>query len=81
MPGDKNFRHRVSRALEYWSGFTFSQNSLKGKIPVQAFPVSKMNLTIHKTGPSTTEDLNKEGVDGKQSDKLISAQRNSIEDI
>ncbi|KAM3175299.1 hypothetical protein ACTXT7_008800 [Hymenolepis weldensis] len=59
MPGDKNFRHRVSRALEYWSGFTFSENSLKGKTPVQAFPVSTMNLTIHKTRPSTIEDLNK----------------------
>lgn len=59
MPGDKNFRQRVSRALEYWSGFTFSENSLKGKTPVQAFPVSAVNLTIHKTRPSTTEDMNK----------------------
>ncbi|VDO02821.1 unnamed protein product [Rodentolepis nana] len=59
LPGANNFRHRVSRALGYWSGFAFSDASLIGKAPGQGIPVSTMNLETPKTSPSATDDPNK----------------------
>nr|CUU99055.1 hypothetical transcript [Hymenolepis microstoma] len=78
LPGANNFRHRVSRALEYWSGFTFSDSSLAGKAPFQGIPISTMNLELPKTRPSKTGDPNK--VAEKQSHKMtFTLQGNSTE--